>query len=161
MFTIYNKPVSDINNRTISIPYSPILKCDGNYGFTRRDCPKCTQHKIKNSLKSFQTITLDTLFPLTTIDWLKIDVEEAPFVLRGCENMFKHRRVVVAIVETVPEMWAEDETAAIYERILSYGYTIQCISFNDSIIYSERSSESFSAYLKRKGKKCIDWKIST
>jgi FkbM family methyltransferase len=58
---IYQNPVSSISH-TIKIKYKANKKCDGNYGFTREDCPQCDYHGPSFSHVEFNTTTLDIAF---------------------------------------------------------------------------------------------------
>jgi FkbM family methyltransferase len=133
--TFHHNPVSDTNDKELSLPYSPDLPCSGSFGFTRENCGSfCPESKLTTK-KTFKAVSLDALLPRKgdvpkTIHFLKVDVEgHDPLVMRGALNLFSEKRIRRASVEAIPNYWSPgkiDEFIAIYVKILSFGYTIQC-----------------------------------
>ena len=59
---LFQNPVSDTSSE-MTIKYRDNMQCDGNFGFTREDCPWCDFNKIATE-KTFNSTTLDTAFLL-------------------------------------------------------------------------------------------------
>jgi len=57
---VFHNPVSS-QVKHLRIKYSEEHSCDGNFGFTREDCPACDHHKFATE-RTFNTTTLDSAF---------------------------------------------------------------------------------------------------
>jgi len=57
---LFQNPVSS-QVKHLRIKYSDQHACDGNFGFTREDCPKCDHHQFATE-RTFNTTTLDSAF---------------------------------------------------------------------------------------------------
>ena len=59
----FQNSVSDTSSE-MTIKYRDNMQCDGNFGFTREDCPWCDFNKIATEKTFFNSTTLDTAFLL-------------------------------------------------------------------------------------------------
>lgn len=150
---LFRNPVSDVAS-TMDIKYDDSLRCDGNFGFTREDCPWCDFHKLKGERK-FNSTTLDDAFlygagkeraitkDIDAITLIKIDVEGHDVqVVKGALSLFQRKMVKNLIIETVPGMWPTpsrddpdkskfDKGKKVYRKLLEHGYSARCLTFRD------------------------------
>jgi len=135
LISIFNNPVSNAHNKTITIPYSEKLNCEGAFRTTlaKMDCGKECWYPYFSTTRTFQTISLDRMFLdlNQSIDFLKVDTEgHEPQVLEGAEGLFLNRLIKFATVELVSKYFIDREKPVrntdIFERILSYNYSMKC-----------------------------------
>ncbi len=162
--TIFNMPVSNVNNDILILPHSATA-CDGLYSLGRTDCPQCPKRDEAHQYqkRTFHTVALDSFVPhQLVIDFIKIDTEgHEPEILEGAERLFKDHRIRNAVVESQPKMWmprAEGTQDVIYEKILDYGYEISCTSHTfqgwpDK--YTKDNKQEFITNLHTN--RCVDW----
>lgn len=156
---LFRNPVSDTSS-VMDIKYDDNLRCDGNFGFTREDCPWCDFHKLKGERK-FNSTTLDDAFlygtgrekaitkDIDAIKLIKIDVEgHDVHAVKGALALFQRKVVQNLIIETVPGMWPTpdrndpdndkaDKGKKVYKKLLDHGYSARCLTFRDPDISND------------------------
>mmetsp|Transcript_28216 Transcript_28216/g.28507 ORF Transcript_28216/g.28507 Transcript_28216/m.28507 type:complete len:356 (-) Transcript_28216:11-1078(-) len=141
---IFSNPVSNMTGNIISTNISHKHGCSVMFSFDRKDV-----NFVIGPTRYFTTVALDNLFlnssvsissritdTVETIDFLKIDTEgHDPQVLLGSESLFQHRRIRYCMMEGMSNMWSPPHYYKYFEiwiRIMSYGYTIHCLSASDN-----------------------------
>lgn len=87
-----------------------------------------------------------------------------PQVLLGAEKLFRSKRIKQAVIESMPKMWSrlsagDDPHESVYKRILSYGYSIQCMKPVNKDWPLFTSSNADLWFEKMKENVCVDWHI--
>jgi FkbM family methyltransferase len=159
-FSLLSKSVERNNFTDVALHNSCLLEYDGEAKLSLSN----TRDKGKNSVVwrygenslNVPCAKLDTLFPVETIDVLKIDVEGAePNVISGARKMIGEGRIRRVILEWKPRLWMGEERSllrgfAILGKISAYQGLSSLASFSAWQAATELPSQNCYLALERR-----------
>jgi len=164
--TIVHRPVAESDDLLLTLPYDRNW-CSGVFGFAHSDCGEMCNPQFETT-KTFRSVSLQSRFGAEErkiINFLKIDVEGLDNeVLKGSVGLFRSKRILNAVVEIGPHIWRQNvnEPVTIHNwiifEILSYGYSIQCLTFPSRYFNQNESRNDLWDFVHSKS--CVDYLLA-